>query len=76
VAKHRIELIPTEVTRRRLELRLTREELAQRAGISIHRLHQIEAGIAGGVYIRTVRSLAAALGCVPEDISEVAEVAS
>lgn len=73
---HRIELNPSEVNRRRLGLTLTRQDLADKAGISVHRVHKIEAGIAGGVSIATLRALADALGCDPNDISEVVEVAS
>lgn len=73
---YRLEALAGEVTRRRLGQHLTRSELAVRSGVSLGRLNKIEAGLAGGVSVETVRALASALGCDPGDISEVREVAS
>lgn len=73
---YRLELDGSEVTRRRLQVGLTRSELAKKAGISLGRVNKIEAGLAGGVGVPTARKIAVALGCRYEDISEVVEVAS
>lgn len=76
MALHRLEAIPSEITRLRLANALTRLQLAEKAGISVSRLHKIEGGIAGPVSVTTIQQLAAVLNCDPRTISEVVEVAS
>jgi transcriptional regulator with XRE-family HTH domain len=73
---YRLHAIGTEVTKRRLLNHLTRQELAEKSGLSLTRINKIEGGLAGGVSVTSIRALAAALGCHPDDISEVVEVAS
>jgi DNA-binding Xre family transcriptional regulator len=73
--KYRVEILGHEVTRRRLELALSRPQLALQAGISESRLGKIEAGLGNGVLPETVQGLCRALSCEPSDISSVEQVA-
>ena len=59
-----------ELRRRRLEKYMSQSELAFRAGLSSQAVSKLEAG-ADGVRPSTVRALAEALGCSPDDISEI-----
>lgn len=71
--KYKVEIFGNEITRRRLERALSRDALAEKAGISPSRLNKIEGGLAGGVSTSTVTGLCRALECEPQDISEVLE---
>ena len=71
--KYRIEILGPEVTLRRKRLALTKEQLAEKTGVSFSRLNKIEAGLAGGVGEKTVQKLCAFFECQPEDISQVLE---
>lgn len=74
--KYRVEILGSEVTRRRLEMALSRPQCAEAAGISVSRLAKIEAGLAGGVSTDVVQGLCRVFDCEPKDISVVEEVAS
>ena len=67
---------PNALRSRRLSAPLTKEELAARAGVSLATIKALESPTARGVNIDTLRKLATALGCAPDDLSEVVEVAS
>lgn len=71
----RMRVPAAELKRRRLEARLSREGLAQKAGLSKHTIKKIENGWEG-VRPETVHALADALGCTVQELSEVDEVAS
>lgn len=73
--KYRVEILGPEVTKRRLALALTRKQLAERSGLSLHRINKIESGGGWrGVSPESVQALCGVFGCDPLDISEVAEV--
>lgn len=56
---------------------LTRKQLAEQTGLSLHRINKIESGGGWrGVSPETVQALCTFFKCDPSDISEVAEVAS
>lgn len=74
--KYKVEILASEVTRRRLEMALSRPQVARDAGISPSRLNKIEAGLGGGVSVETVQGLCRVLQCDPSDISVVEQVAS
>lgn len=62
---------------RRLEALMTQELLAERSGVSIQRIKQIEAAVDGApIRPDTVRKLARAMRCRTADLATVAEVAS
>ena len=65
--------MPYELEKRCLEARLTRPQLAERADVSLYRLHKLASGWGGGVSIDAVQRLASVLNCDPSDISEVLE---
>jgi transcriptional regulator with XRE-family HTH domain len=66
---------PEELRRRRLLKALEQEELAQRAGVSASSISRIENGDRGTTPA-TIRALAEALGCRPDDISDLVEEAT
>lgn len=67
---------PNALRSRRLSIPLTKEELAEKAGVSLATLKALESPSARGVNIETLRKIAGALGCDTQDISLVEEVAS
>jgi len=71
--KYTVEILGNEVRRRRLELALSREQLATKSGVSFSRITKIEGGIAGGVSTHTVNKLCDFFGCKPQEISVVIE---
>lgn len=64
--------------RRRLAKLLSQQELAKAAKVSRFTITRIEGGVDDPVEVRggTVRKLAEALGCEPDDLLRPAEVAS
>lgn len=59
--------LPREIRRRRLELAMTQEQLAESAGLSVAALGRIERGNAEP-RPSTLGRLATALQCVPKDL--------
>jgi DNA-binding Xre family transcriptional regulator len=79
MTRPRLEILPNELIRRRLESTLTRRELAEKVGISVARIDQLENDTNPGVRPDSLRAIAEALGCEPADISRIVmadEVAS
>lgn len=66
-----LQILPTALRRKRLELALSRQQLADRSDVSYYRISQLEGGFGIGVRPETVSQLADALGCPPSEISEV-----
>jgi DNA-binding Xre family transcriptional regulator len=79
MTRPRLEILPNELIRRRLESTLTRRELAEKVGITVSRIDQFENDTNPGIRPDTLRAISEALGCNPSDISQVVvpdEVAS
>ena len=67
----KLRIRPESLLNRRLQAVLSREELAEKAGLSSATIKAIESGISQGVWPRTVRKLVVALDCDPAALSEV-----
>lgn len=67
-------ITPDALRSRRLLSTLTAEELADKAGVSVATIKNLEAPTARGVNVETLRRISAALDCRPADISVVEEV--
>ena len=72
----RLKVRSDELRRRRMELFLSQEELAAKAGVSSQVISKLEVGNEAGIRGSTARALAAALGCEPADITELTEEVS
>lgn len=60
----------------RLRAVLTQEQLAAKSGVAVARIRQIEGSKNLTVQPGTVGKLANALGCTPQELSEVVEIAA
>jgi transcriptional regulator with XRE-family HTH domain len=71
----RLRIRPDVLRRKRLDALLSRRELADRSGISLRRLEELEAGSGkrAGVTPETVRALARALRCPANELAEVVD---
>lgn len=72
MSKPRLQIRPHQLREARLRLVLTRDQVAEKSGVSAHRIAQLEAGTILGVKPDTVNALAEALGVEPTAISIVA----
>ena len=69
----RLVLLSHELRNRRLRAVLSRQQLADKSGVSRARIQELEAGHRLGVRPDTVQRLAQALGCEPMDLVQIIE---
>lgn len=67
---------PNQIRAKRLALALTREQLADKAGLGVSTIHKLEGGFMDSVSPKTIQAIAKVLDCDVADISEVEQEAS
>lgn len=74
--KSRLVIRPETLRLQRLRAVLSRQQLAQKAGVTRQRIDMLEAGHRPGIKPETARAIADALGCPVEDLVEVEEASA
>lgn len=75
MARPKLVIDPNSLRAARLKAFLSRQALSEKSGVSMKRIQTLESA-SESVLPDTVKALADALGCAPDDLASVVEVAS